>query len=108
MCIVFVLSNQYQHSFDPSVCLDLVLKRFSGHLCFSFFPKRPRETLDLHEVRASTARFKWIIIVVVIIIVITVIIIRIVATKWPGRTPTHLRCFYVSLQADPAVGFGTE
>ena len=39
MCIVFVLSNQYQHPFDPSVCFDLVLKRVSNHLCFSFFPK---------------------------------------------------------------------
>ena len=44
MCIVFVLSNEYQHSFDPSVCLDLVLKRFSSHLCFSFFfPPKGRE-----------------------------------------------------------------
>ena len=43
MCIVFVLSNQYQHSFDPSVCLDLVLKRYSSHLCFSFFPPKGRE-----------------------------------------------------------------
>ena len=82
------------------VCFfDLVSERASSRLCFSVFSKSHEVLLQLSSSgslspsspSSSSSSLS-----------------SPSSGSSPSSCPTHLRCFYVSLHVDPAVGFGTE